>query len=72
MASRQAAAKLCATFLPSLRSQSIAVASMLSGSGRSLVVSGPVASRARSTVTCSPLRVEASTARGRPSRRGAR
>ena len=40
--------------------------------GRSTVVSGAAASRARSSEASSPGRVVASTATGRPSRRGAR
>ena len=51
VASRHAAANSGATSAPSLRSQSVAVASVLSGPGRSTVVSGPAASRARSGVT---------------------
>ena len=53
-------------------SQRPAVASTLSGAGRSTVVSGAEASRARSATTPSPGRVEARTASGRPSSRGAR
>jgi hypothetical protein len=52
--------------------ESVTVASRLSGPGRSTVVSGPAARRARSGATASPLRVEASTATASPSMRGAR
>jgi hypothetical protein len=71
VASRQAAANSDATSVPSVRSHSRTIAPELSGRGRSTVVSGPAARRA-SSVTLSPLRVEAITATARPSSRGAR
>ena len=51
VASRQAAAKSSATGEPSRCSQSVAVAAMLSGAGRSTVVSGAATRRARSAVS---------------------
>jgi hypothetical protein len=72
VASRHAAANSGATAAPSLRSHSVAVASVLSGRGPIAVVSGAAASRAMAPVSPSPGRVVASTAIASPSNRGAR
>ena len=72
VASRHAAANSSATRFPSRCAHIVAVPPALSEPGRTTVVSGPPANRARSGLTTSRPRVDAMTATASPSSRGAR